>query len=99
MVATVRDNKLIEEIDGVVLSERIQRLRERLFETSTRVAKERALIAVEAWKESDGKPAEIRRAHLVERILKGVPVVIHDNERLVGSETAYFQGVHPPVDL
>jgi formate C-acetyltransferase len=99
MVATGTDNKLIEEIDGVVLGERIQRLRERLFETSTQVAKERAQVAVEAWQQSDGRPAEIRRAHLVEQILHRVPVVIHDNERLVGSETPYFQGVHPPVDL
>ncbi len=99
MVGTLTEQKLIEEIESVALSDRVKRLREKLFQSSTQVAQERARIAVEAWRQSDGKPAEIRRAHLVEQVLHRVPVVIHDDERLVGSETPYFQGVHPPVDF
>ncbi len=93
------DTRLFEEIDRVGLSPRASRLREEYFNATAKVAGERARLTVESWKETEGEPLDIRWAKLLKKVAEGVPVVIFPGQRLVGSETKYFLGSTPHVDL
>ncbi len=66
---------------------RVDSLRNQIFEAVPCIETSRALAITASYKETEGKPAIIRRAKAFERILAELPIVIRDNELVVGSAT------------
>lgn len=82
------------------LTERVQRLVRTLKEgqENEHICAERSRLATESWKETDGEPLDIRRAKLFYRVMQGNPIVIRDDELIVGSQSKYVFGASPYVD-
>jgi formate C-acetyltransferase len=93
------DTALLEKIDRIELGERATALKQQLHNAIPGVAVERAILATESWKESEGEPVVLRRAKLVKKVLEGVPIAVFAGQRLVGNETEYFRGCSPQVDF
>lgn len=91
------DRQLLDKIDGLQLSPRAARLKEESF-GKPGIAGERARLAVEAWKETEGEPVDLRYAKVLKKVLEEMPVVIFRGQMLVGNETKYFRGTNPHVD-
>ena len=68
-------------------TERIKKLKAQILNATPCIESERALLITESYKESEGKPAVIRRALALEKILNGLPVIIREDELIVGSLT------------
>ncbi|MFN7253171.1 MAG: glycyl radical protein [Anaerobacillus sp.] len=68
-------------------SQRIEVLKEQILDAVPRIETERALLITESYKETEGQPAIIRRAKALEKILAEIPIVIRDQELIVGSLT------------
>ncbi|MGR5142621.1 glycyl radical protein [Photobacterium sp. DNB23_23_1] len=66
---------------------RVESLRNQILDAVPCIETARALAITASYKETEGKPAIIRRAKAFERILAELPVVIRDNELVVGSAT------------
>ncbi|MBI4192985.1 MAG: hypothetical protein HY525_20935 [Betaproteobacteria bacterium] len=90
---------LLGKIDQITLSERAKSVRNQYFSATPGVAAERAVLATESWKETEGEHITLRRAKLFEKVLNGIPIVMFPGQLLVGSETKYFRGSHPQVDF
>lgn len=75
------------------LSPRIKRLKERLRVERYPLSIEKARLQTAAFKESDGAPQIIRRAHALARVLDNIPILIEDDELIVG------QGAAKPMGL
>ena len=60
----------------------------------------RAVSATRSWRETEGLPLPIRRAKLLDRILREEPVVIQDGELIVGMKAPKPRGspVYPEVN-
>ena len=74
-----------------------ERLRAR-SSASEHIAVERAQIVTDSWRETDGEPLDIRRAKLFRAVMEKNPVVIHEGELIVGSQSRYLIGASPCVD-
>ncbi|MBP2655547.1 MAG: pyruvate formate-lyase [Firmicutes bacterium] len=68
---------------------RVDILKEQILDAVPCIETERALIITEAYKASEGAPAVIRRAKALEKILQGLPIVIREEEVIVGSLTKH----------
>ncbi len=71
-------------------TERVKRLANVIVTAFPEVEAERAVLATEAYKETEGMPNVMRRAKLAEKLFNELPVTIRDDELIVGSLT-----VHP----
>ena len=94
-----RDPINCAECDSV--NARTPRVEKRLWQRSQaaeHIAVERAVIVTESWKETDGEPLDIRRAKLFRAIMEKNPIVIHEDELIVGSQSKYLVGASPCVD-
>lgn len=96
MCADAMDFSEIEKIN--VLTDRVRRLIKRRQEAVEHICCERSRLATESWKETEGEPLDIRRALLFRRIMQGNPIVIRDDELIVGSQSQYVLGASPYVD-
>ncbi|MBI2906938.1 MAG: hypothetical protein HYX92_04715 [Chloroflexi bacterium] len=99
MVSTITNKGLLNRIDVLPLSPRLQRLKARYFEETPKVCAERLKYSVQAWKESDGDPIELRSAKALRKILEEMPIVIHDGELTAGNQTRSFRGCAPYIDF
>ncbi|MBO5454773.1 MAG: glycyl radical protein [Clostridia bacterium] len=68
-------------------SERIGKLIKALYEKKPRIESSRAVLLTESYKSTEGEPTNIRRAKAFRHILENIPIVIRDNELVVGSTT------------
>ena len=68
-------------------TERIERLRKVIINSTPQVESERACLITEAYKETEDLPMVMRRAKAVEKILTEMPIIIRDDELIVGSMT------------
>ena len=68
-------------------TDRIKALRSAIYDATPIVEADRAELITASYKETEGMPIIIRRAKAVEKILTELPVVIRDNDLLVGSMT------------
>lgn len=66
---------------------RVERLKRMIVDAIPHVESERAVLVTEAYKETEGLPAIIRRAKAVEKIFNNLPVTIRDDELVVGAIT------------
>ncbi|WP_321334112.1 glycyl radical protein [Breoghania sp.] len=68
-------------------TDRVIRLKNQILNARPYVESERAVLATEAYKASEGLPPIVRRAKVAEKIFNELPVTIRDDELIVGSIT------------
>ncbi|MBI2910095.1 MAG: hypothetical protein HYX92_20835 [Chloroflexi bacterium] len=98
MISTTTKEELRKQIDALHLSPRLQQLRAKYFQEFPQACAQRLKFAMEAWKETEGEPIEIRSAKKLKRILEGMPIVIHEGEILAGGQSRFFRGCAPFID-
>ncbi|HEX7475050.1 MAG TPA: pyruvate formate lyase family protein, partial [Dehalococcoidales bacterium] len=92
------DEGLLKSIDGLQVSDRLFKLKDAMFSAPRKISVDRAKLAMESWKETEGEDIEIRRAKLFKKVLEGVPIAIYDFDTVVGRETEHLVGAPVFVD-
>lgn len=75
------------------MNERVARLKERLLKAQPAISSERAVSATRVFRETESETMVVRRAKLLDAVLKEIPVPIHDDELIVGSLSSDIGGV------
>ena len=70
----------------------IQKLVDALYAHMPVIESARAKLITESYKETEGQPIITRRAKAFEHILYNIPIIIRDNELIVGSSTIAPRG-------
>lgn len=73
-------------------SSRINRLVDALFEKMPEIESARAELVTESYMQTEGLPIILRRSRALSHILENIPIVIRDNELIVGSATINPRG-------
>ena len=73
-------------------SPRIHKLEDALYEHMPVIESARAKLITESYKETEGEPIITRRAKAFAHILHNIPIIIRDNELIVGSSTIAPRG-------
>ena len=73
-------------------SSRITRLVDHLFENMPVIESARAKLITESYKETEGEPIITRRAKAFAHILRNIPIIIREDELIVGSTTIAPRG-------
>ena len=73
-------------------SERIQKLVDALYEKMPEIESARGLLVTESYKATEDLPIILRRSAAFAHILRHIPIVIRDNELIVGSATVAPRG-------
>ncbi|MBN1189336.1 MAG: hypothetical protein JXA46_06255 [Dehalococcoidales bacterium] len=89
---------IFKDIDRLKLSENLVKLKDAMFSAPRKISLDRARLAVESWKATEGEDLEIRRAKLFKQVLEGVPIAIHDFDIVAGRETEHLVGAPIFVD-
>jgi pyruvate-formate lyase len=92
------DEALLKQIDNLQLSRRLFQLKDAMFSAPRIISVDRARLAIESWKETEGEDIELRRAKLFKKVLEGVPIAINDFDIVVGRETEHLIGAPVFVD-
>ncbi|HHV11752.1 MAG TPA: glycyl radical protein [Clostridiales bacterium] len=71
----------------IVKSPRITKLVDSLFAGKPRIEADRAVLLTESYMQTEKEPIITRRAKAFEHILKYIPIVIREDELIVGSST------------
>lgn len=69
------------------MTNRTQRLKDRLFANPREISLERALLYTASHKQTEGEPVMIRRAEATEWVLDHVQISIRDDELIAGNRT------------
>jgi len=82
-----------DEIKKVqVLTPRLQKLKQEWEAAEAQVYVDDTVLFTESWKETEGLPVDIRWAKALEKRLLECPLLIRDNELIVGSLTKFIRG-------
>ncbi len=73
-------------------SQRINRLVENLYAKMPEIESARAILLTESYKATEREPMILRRAKAFAHILKNIPIIIRDDELIVGSSTLAPRG-------
>ncbi len=73
-------------------TDRISRLVDNLYKKMPEIESSRAILITESYKETENEPIVIRRAKAFEHILENIPIIIRDEELIVGSTTIAPRG-------
>ena len=73
-------------------SARITNLVDHLYEKMPVIESARARLLTESYRETEGQPVITRRAKAFAHILKNIPIIIRENELIVGSSTLAPRG-------
>ncbi|MCO7124432.1 glycyl radical protein [Sporolactobacillus shoreicorticis] len=68
-------------------SQRVKALKEAILDTTPRIEADRARLITQSYKETESLPQVLRHAKALEKILTELPVVIRDNELIIGAAT------------
>ena len=68
-------------------TERVKRLKDQILSAVPCIEVDRARLLTESFKETEDQPIIIRKAKALEKILNEIPIVIRDEELIVGSLT------------
>ena len=68
-------------------TKRVEILKEQILTATPCIETERALLITESYKQTESLPPIIRRAKALEKLLNEVPIIIRDEELIVGSLT------------
>ncbi len=72
--------------------ERIGRLVDHLYARMPEIESARAVLLTESYRQTEGEPMILRRAKAFEHILKNIPIIIREEELIVGSSTIAPRG-------
>lgn len=75
----------LQAVEKLGCSPRIERLRQSYFANIPTICTHRARTYTEVYKETEGEPAAIRRGKAFQRYCQEKPIVIQDDELIVGS--------------
>lgn len=90
---------VLESIDSInVMTDKVKKRRGEFFTADRHICVERSHLLTESWKETEGQHLYIRRAKLFAKICDEIPVAIHDQELIVGSQTPFVHGAWPQLD-
>ncbi len=78
--------------EPIAKSPRIPKLVDALFKKMPRIEADRAVLLTESYKATEGEPIITRRAKAFGHILEHIPIIIRDNELIVGSATQAPRG-------
>ena len=78
--------------EPIAKSPRIPRLVEALYKKMPEIEADRAVLLTESYKATEGEPMITRRAKALKHILDHLPIVIRDEELIVGSATKAPRG-------
>lgn len=78
--------------EPIAKSERITRLVEHLYAKMPEIEAARAELITESYKMTEGEPVIMRRAKAYAHILEHIPIIIRDEELIVGSTTIAPRG-------
>jgi pyruvate-formate lyase len=92
------DEALLKMIDDLKLSKRLFQLKDAMFSAPRLISVDRARLAMESWKETEGEDIELRRAKLFKKVLESVPISVYDFDIIVGRETEHLIGAPVFVD-
>ena len=73
-------------------SPRISRLVDRLFAKMPEIESARALLLTESYRQTENEPMVLRRAKAFRHILENIPIIIREEELIVGSSTLAPRG-------
>ncbi|MCR5279408.1 MAG: glycyl radical protein [Lachnospiraceae bacterium] len=73
-------------------SKRIDKLVHDLFAKMPEIESSRAVLITESYKATEGMPIVMRRALAFKHILENIPIIIRDDELIVGSQTIAPRG-------
>ena len=73
-------------------SARIQKLVDTLYEKMPEIESARGILVTESYKQTEDLPIILRRSAAFAHILRNLPIVIRDNELIVGSATVAPRG-------
>ena len=76
----------------IAKSERITRLVANLYAKMPEIESARAMLITESYKQTEGEPIVMRRAKAFAHILENIPIIIRDEELIVGSTTIAPRG-------
>ena len=76
----------------IAMKDRIGRLKDNLFKKMPEIESARARLITESYKMTEGEPIVTRRAKAFLHILQNIPIVIRDEELIVGSTTLAPRG-------
>ncbi|MBI2957519.1 MAG: hypothetical protein HYY32_01630, partial [Chloroflexi bacterium] len=93
------DRDLLGQVDALTLSPRLAREREEFFRREVEIVADRAVLAVESWKETEGDVLDIRWARLIEKFAERTPIVIYQDQLAVANETKLFRAANPWVEM
>ncbi|OYP40674.1 pyruvate formate-lyase, partial [Lachnotalea glycerini] len=71
------------------MNERIQRLRNRLFDQEPRICSQRCVIFTNSMKKSEGKPIALRRSQAFYDVLDKMTVYVNEDELIVGNQARW----------
>ena len=72
---------------GIPMTDRIRRLIDNLFAEMPQIEADRAVLVTESYKQTENLPIIKRRALAFRHILENLPIVIREDELIVGSNT------------
>lgn len=80
-----------------MLNERLQRMREKLWDSRPRITAERLVLATEAYQKFAGEAVPVFRAKVVNHIMENMSTMIFEDELIVGTATNAYRGanLHP----
>lgn len=80
------------EIRDIKKTDRIDRLVSNLFAKMPEIESARARLITESYRETENEPMIMRRARAFAHILENIPIIIRDDELVVGSSTIAPRG-------
>lgn len=78
--------------DRIPKSDRIPRMIDRMFGKLPEIESARAVLLTESYKSTESEPMVIRRAKAFAHILENIPIIIREEELIVGSTTIAPRG-------
>ena len=78
--------------ETIAMTDRIPRIKERMFAKMPEIESARAKLITESYRGTEGEPVVTRRAKAFLHILQNIPIVIREEELVVGSTTLAPRG-------
>lgn len=99
-VGTAVQNFRVEDIRGVnVLTDRIQKLKREWEMAAADVYVDDTILFTKSWQETEGLPIDLRWAKAFAKRLRECPLLIRDDELIVGSLTKFIRGNNVTVAM
>lgn len=93
------NNEILERIDELTLSERIQQWKKAVQSSEWKLFPDREKWTVKSWCETEGEDIQIRRAKLLKKILENIEIRIQDYDVIVGRLTPSVIGCATAFDI